>query len=533
MITSHTDSTAQAKASLTPGLVLAACALVFLAQCYWHRGFTVDDAYISFRYARNLAEGQGLVFNPGERVEGYTNFLWVLLIAASMKLHLASPELVAKVLGTLAGLGLVLLGPAAVAAMTKLRGRACLLGALALAAWPPLAYWSVSGLATSLFAFLLTAGLVVWLKAQSRAHGAAAGALLAVATLTRPEAPLFWAGGLAVRLLREGRRAKGQLIAFALTYLTPLVPWVLWKLAYYGQVLPNTFYIKRRGGLWPPVRPGGVMYVHDFLAAHWGLVFWALLPLLAYPALYLARRAWEFILPLLLYLVWIAKVGDWMPQYRFFVPVAALWAAMAGGALMTLWQKAHAELASQQRRRWGRGAVAGLVFVALLHVAVFSYFHRGRGGAPVAVAEKARRLVRPGELIAVHDAGIIPYLTRARTIDMIGLVWPQVLQCPVQWLDFPRTYQGKHRLPVRAGVVDLVLQQRPVLISTHIGRSEGELVASHPLDQLFLQKEAFRRDYVFVGDGLFLRRDRAREKGLLGDEGSPAAARPGREKAEQ
>src|SRR4051794_37248022 len=45
------------------------------------RAFTIDDAYISFRYAENLASGHGLVYNLGERVEGYTNFLWVVLLA--------------------------------------------------------------------------------------------------------------------------------------------------------------------------------------------------------------------------------------------------------------------------------------------------------------------------------------------------------------------------------------------------------------------------------------------------------------------
>src|SRR5437762_4060818 len=60
--------------------------------------FTVDDAYISYRYARNFARGLGLVYNPGERIEGYTNFLWTLLIGFGFKLHL-DPEAVAKILG--------------------------------------------------------------------------------------------------------------------------------------------------------------------------------------------------------------------------------------------------------------------------------------------------------------------------------------------------------------------------------------------------------------------------------------------------
>src|SRR5438105_15822381 len=59
-----------------------------------------DDSFISFRYARNLLRGDGLVYNPGERVEGYTNFLWVVLSAGAMGLGVA-PELAAQVLGIL------------------------------------------------------------------------------------------------------------------------------------------------------------------------------------------------------------------------------------------------------------------------------------------------------------------------------------------------------------------------------------------------------------------------------------------------
>ncbi len=63
--------------------------LVWLASVSW---FLTDDAFISFRYVRNLLEGHGLVFNPGERVEGYSNFLWVLELAAIWRVLGVAPE---------------------------------------------------------------------------------------------------------------------------------------------------------------------------------------------------------------------------------------------------------------------------------------------------------------------------------------------------------------------------------------------------------------------------------------------------------
>lgn len=64
--------------------------LVFLLGFYdtISKSWTSDDAFISFRYARNLVEGKGLVYNAGERVEGFSNFLWTMLIALGMELKL-------------------------------------------------------------------------------------------------------------------------------------------------------------------------------------------------------------------------------------------------------------------------------------------------------------------------------------------------------------------------------------------------------------------------------------------------------------
>src|SRR5947209_17045602 len=68
-------------------LILLAAIAALLLLAWWHR-FIMDDAFISFRYADNLVRGWGLVWNEGERIEGYTNFLWTMLIAAALAAHL-------------------------------------------------------------------------------------------------------------------------------------------------------------------------------------------------------------------------------------------------------------------------------------------------------------------------------------------------------------------------------------------------------------------------------------------------------------
>ena len=70
---------------------IAGSAVILLLHSIFYFHYTSDDAYISYRYARNLSDGLGLVWNPGEHVEGYSNFLWVVLLAL---LHLAGDDIV-------------------------------------------------------------------------------------------------------------------------------------------------------------------------------------------------------------------------------------------------------------------------------------------------------------------------------------------------------------------------------------------------------------------------------------------------------
>ena len=90
----------------TPWLLLSGLPwlllLGWLTSVTW---FVCDDAFISFRYVRNLVEGHGLVFNPGEYVEGYTNFLWVLELAAIWSLLGIPPEQAAPVLSVICTVG--------------------------------------------------------------------------------------------------------------------------------------------------------------------------------------------------------------------------------------------------------------------------------------------------------------------------------------------------------------------------------------------------------------------------------------------
>jgi len=213
-----------------------------------------DDAAISLTYARNLAEGHGLVWNAGQHpVEGYSNLLWVLWMAV---LELGRPS------DELAGLWVMLSGAVLLAANTYLVARiarrlapgsrlAPLLAGTLTACYWGLNSWTLEGMETGLVALLLSGAVLCVLGAEgddgwSGRHLVGAGVLLGLATLTRDDALLVAALVVAYVAVRSPRRlvdASRVAVPVLLTALGHL----LFRLAYYGHPLPNTYYLKLSG----------------------------------------------------------------------------------------------------------------------------------------------------------------------------------------------------------------------------------------------------------------------------------------------
>ena len=155
------------------------------------RAWVCDDSFISFRYAENLNLGHGLVYNAGERVEGYSNLLWTLLVALWMRLG-SDPIRAGQAMGIASYLMLAPL----LAAWSWRRARATGLMALPLAAVVTLVaddfhVWATGGLETMLFALAgVAAILLTRLPARPRRDWGA-GALLALLVLLRPDGLLY------------------------------------------------------------------------------------------------------------------------------------------------------------------------------------------------------------------------------------------------------------------------------------------------------------------------------------------------------
>ena len=252
-------------------LLAAAVAVAAGVAAAAARAWVCDDAFISFRYALNLVRGQGLVFNPGERVEGYSNPLWTILMAVGLALgrdleHWAVGWGLAFHGATIALLAWRAWSAGRVAPEWALPVPAA---ALVAAAHPDWAIHATSGLETSMYTSLVLAGFVA-LAAPRGIRPALGGGLLALAALTRPDGVLFAALGFAFVAVQAQpeRRARDASVFLAL-FAALWGPATLARVAYYGSYFPNTYYAKSGGLAW---WSQGLTYVGLYFERYWAVL---------------------------------------------------------------------------------------------------------------------------------------------------------------------------------------------------------------------------------------------------------------------
>lgn len=325
-----------------PGLfLLILLPYAFLVRKFW---FVADDAFISFRYSQNLARGHGLRYNLGsaEPVEGYSNFLWVLIcsIFEFFRLEITIWPLL---LSTACGVAVLWLVFELLHRRFEVGLTPAFLATLSLACYPPFALWSTGGLATMPFALavLLTFERLVLRRAGPDVIGGSlCGLILA---LLRLEGIAWFAVILILALIsrrlaaENGRRA---LLKCALIVAAGFASYYIWRSLYYGMPLPNTAYAKAE--LDAPRLLRGLKYVGTHL-----LTF--VTPLLIIPASIVALRRGRRPVGLPLVALAIAfpaysilVTGDFMPMGRFLLPAISFQTLLLGWLLHDLWIKGTA-----------------------------------------------------------------------------------------------------------------------------------------------------------------------------------------------
>ncbi len=438
--------------------VLLACALGLLTLCLYAKYvdaflFVGDDAFISYRYSRNLFEGHGLAWNPGEPpVEGYTSFTWIGLGVLAFALHLP-PERVAVSVTVASGAAILVLLYLFCARRRGYASPLAFLPSLCLASNRTFAAWSSGGLDTQFYSLTALVSALVFLRERERRTRVPIISALcfAFATLTRPEGvlPAFAVGCLFLwEVAFEKRRAWRSLLVWVAIYVAIVGAHLLWRHGYYGYWLPNTYYAKVSGR----VRiTEGLAFVRLFL--HEYQLAW-FLPLVLVPVL-LRRRAEDFLFLAFLaaegaYVIWVG--GDWM-EYRFANALLPYlyWLIVEGLAvLMGLVRISRASELGRTPIGGMLGAMGSVALILLVVATLQSVLRddvetaevRANSGIVYPMsdvrsgmleyarrrAEQGKRLrgwvergLLPADLrIAVGGAGALPYYSRLYTVDVLG-----------------------------------------------------------------------------------------------------------------
>jgi arabinofuranosyltransferase len=436
-----------------PALLLLPLMAVLVYFQWQYKGYVKDDTYISIRYAMNLASGHGMVFNHGDKLEGYTNFLWILFTLPAYWLDI-DPLNWVKVMGCVFGV----VGVAVTWALARFWNGGvadpfCLLAAGLYATSPSVILWSQGGLEPPLVAVACSGGTLfafrLWArKDESTAMRDAilASVLLTAGALSRPDAHavLLVAGGMGVvDMIRRRAPSRPWLVGAAIIIGT-LAPYHVWRRVYFGDWLPNTAYVKAMAG--PEVLKRGIEFATELLTfcANPGIFALAALSLfvVAFAAVRkvplaggLVTRLWALFLAAF-FVAYLVKIGrDEMKWFRLYLPVYPLAIALAVDVVRQL-GRAVGSVAAGEGKPVLRAATAWIVALGLLGAA---------GGVNLAYADSksgwhdnyrrwSERSFRamgrhiaersePGDVVAFQDMGAAPIAANDQIwIDTIGIL---------------------------------------------------------------------------------------------------------------
>jgi hypothetical protein len=436
---------------------VAGAALLVGGVAAYRLGWTTDDAFISFRYARNLVDGLGLVFNAGERVEGFSNLLWTLWAAVGLKLGFAA-EVWSNAWGVVFYLGSIALFAWNHEEMRREMGIAGItipLAACCAALHRDWSIWATSGLETSCFTFLLILGWLLLFRSEL-----AAGAVVGLACLTRPEGVLVAVVCGVFLLVAAPSRWKA-----AASFLVPfLAIWggsVAWRMSYYGDFFPNPYYAKSANLAW---WSQGLRYLQLYAEKYWALFLAAaVLGALAARAggLGAARRRVLLAAAIaLVHTLYITRLGGDFMFARLLIPATPFLLVV----LEALWLRALA----------GRTAIAMTTAGAILAAIVLT-------PAPVSATRLTHGIL--------DEHGYYDAARAARTDAKAGILEPFLHD-----LDLPVVFYGDEaRLVYRA--------RFPVAIEGHTGLTD-RTIARQPL------RERGRPGHEKLGDFDYLIRER-------------------------
>jgi len=483
-----------------------------------------DDAMISMRYAYNFAHGHGLVWNPGEYVEGYTNPLWVGYMALFHLLPISIDTISFYI--QVSGLVFLAVNLFFVRKIVEefTGDLFVMLAAVALTAfYGPLNIWGLLGMEVSILTLILSAAVWLAIRNSSR-FNPWTYILLAISMLFRIDMAVPYIIILGVLVFAQPQYRRQHLTWGLGLLVLFLGGQTLARFLYYGDVLPNTYYLKVVG--WPiSLRIMRGLYALFWFTYYNNWVF-TLLPF----TLLLFRRDWKTVL---LFMLMLGQVGysvyvggdAWESHggaNRYIALVMPLFFILFAWSIYELLGKAAASLGS------GRGALFGtrLTYVLIFAIAMINFnlllgdwksierWQFTRKPDYVAGNERNLRIAlalqnttKPGTSVAVIGAGTIPYFLPDRfSIDILGKTDPVIAHGPIRpSLGIPDVafYEPGNENRMRPGHMKWNYDHT-------IGELKPDVIVSL-WDETGKEAEPYLQDYVLASVGnkisVYLRKD--------------------------
>lgn len=397
--------------------------------------YTLDDSFITLRYAENAFRYGALNYNAdGPRAEGYTSLLWTALLilphAAGWSAVPVAKILSITALAAAAGLTVQLANRIALRHGASTGAGLTAIALIWLVAFAPSSVHAVSGMETSLYTLFLTGFFNALYKNATEAGSARPGLFLwgLAAGLTRPEGNAIAALGYVLLFAWASPAQRKHLVARALClHVLLYAGYFGFRAAYYETLWPLPFYIKvvRVMG-WP-----GAAWVKAFLVS----ALLPLLPALAAGAWALRRKTdrdrglWAVISCVVFSWLLFMRASHLMGgEHRFLFPSFPTVCALAAAALQLFWHQAQSRPSLRLAVTTGCALLPVVLFSQTLKPAYqsVSIYARGLAQAHQVLGLRLAAAVGAGQApsqcrLAFGDAGIVPYLSRWKTLDTFGL----------------------------------------------------------------------------------------------------------------
>ncbi len=489
--------------------------IFFVAYCFflsWSFLFqNVDDAYISYRYGKNMMDGKGLIYNQGEYVEGYTNFLWTVITSPFTKIRSVDVSIFSAGLGLIISIiNIIMMALISRQFNGKLNAYAkylILLPPLFLALDDSIAFWAIGGMEFPMYTFFILGIIYNYFRInEEKEHLYYLVIFQMLCTLTRPEGNMIFALTVFHMLIFRKNISGFRKVMITLVgaYALFCLAYYGFKFFYYGQIIPNTFYAKGVTDLKMNIVLGA-----KYLALCLGTRLYVFVFIFFIPfrkALKDPKQSFLIIFSAIYITYLVAVGGDWMIANRFFVPILPMLYILSVLGFIN----AIIKIRDYYRSDTKALKIANILSVILsvqIFVITLSFLeykqliikdNNARYEMQWSMFGKWLKMNSdPATVIAVGPAGKIPYYSELYTIDMWGLNNSHIAQT-----DSKRLQAGHKKFDI-----DYVLSLNPDYIIGYAGFTDEDMVPRYEkfnapekeyecYDVVFRLKKEFRKSVI-------------------------------------